>query len=386
VYSLVSAQIKLGMINQDDEFSLEMELAERYCHEAQVQSYHFARALINLAEIHGRKGNLCKAQRYFAIMESIYMPTEHPKLLSAAYNVDRCAVGFATSALWFLQQGDVERAIERCEYVIKNILPSYDEKDIIGLFTMLLPIVRVLKWNGNADRAYEVYEKYTPDGIENHFAFRALHKPMLLVLKLCSNDSSDQCNSLESISDGVELALTFEPTDQEDICAYDCWSMKSLCAELCVRLACQLKPGTPVRDDLMSKGILMSAAANQSTIASNGMIKHILAYEAHSGIHTELLQLAKDDNAFARGIIHDRESGMEHLTDSSLSNGFAQKLVINDCPSSGSASKSANVTKKPLSISDINLEQKKKVTFSGTSSLGSQDSEPKQSHDSISNK
>mmetsp|Transcript_30873 Transcript_30873/g.46822 ORF Transcript_30873/g.46822 Transcript_30873/m.46822 type:complete len:375 (-) Transcript_30873:97-1221(-) len=374
------------MINQDDEFSLEMELAERYCHEAQVQSYHFARALINLAEIHGRKGNLCKAQRYFAIMESIYMPTEHPKLLSAAYNVDRCAVGFATSALWLLQQGDVERAIERCEYVIKNILPSYDEKDIIGLFTMLLPIVRVLKWNGNADRAYEVYEKYTPDGIENHFAFGALHKPMLLLLKLCSNDSSDQFNSLESMSDDIELALTFEPTDQaEQFYTCECWSMKSLCAELCVRLACQLKPGNPVRDDLIRKGILMSTAANQLAIASNGTIKHILAYEGNSGIHVELLQLAKEDTGFARGIFHEEESGMEHLTDSSLSNGFSRKLVV-------SASESANVKTSSrskvtgLTISSINLKLKKKVSFSGTSSLGSHSSGLKQSHDSISDK
>mmetsp|Transcript_16540 Transcript_16540/g.24317 ORF Transcript_16540/g.24317 Transcript_16540/m.24317 type:complete len:216 (-) Transcript_16540:619-1266(-) len=215
---------------------------------------------------------------------------------------------------------------------------------------------------------------------------------MLLLLKLCSNDSSDQCNSLESISDGLELALTFEPNDQaEHIYTSDCWSMKSLCAELCVRLACQLKPGNLFRDDLISKGILMSTAANQLAIASNGMIKHILAYEANSGIK-ELLQLAKKDNAFAIGIFHKEESGMEHLTGSSLSDGFSKKLVVTDCPSSGSASKSANVTtsSKPtvssLAISDINLEQKKKVSFSGTSSLGSHGSEPKQSRDSISDK
>jgi len=225
-----------------------------------------------------------------------------------------------------------------------------------------------------------------PDGIENHFAVGALHKPLLLLLKLCSNDSSDQCNSLESISDGIELALTFEPTDQEDICAYDCWSMKSLCAELCVRLACQLKPGTPARSNLISKGILMSTAANQLAITPNGMIKHILAYEANAGIHVELLQLAKEDTAFARGIIHDEESGMEHLTDSSLSDGFSKKLVVTDCPSSGSASTSSKPKVTALAISDINFEQKKKVTFSGTSSLGSHGSEPKQSHDSISDK
>eukprot|EP00957_Ditylum_brightwellii_P071259 5416894-Ditylum_brightwellii.AAC.1 len=76
--------------------------------------------------------------------------------------MDRCATGFTTSALWFLQQGDSERAIEQCGYVIKDILPSYDEKDLVGLHAILLRIVCMLKWNGNTDRAYKVYEKYAP--------------------------------------------------------------------------------------------------------------------------------------------------------------------------------------------------------------------------------
>ena len=159
-------QIKLGLIEidqaDDDEFALEMELAQRSNDEAQVHAYHYARSLINLASMHGRKGNYKQAQKYFNVMKSVYMRKEHPKLLRATYFVDHCAVGYATSALWLLQQDKVDEAIERCEYVIEHILPTYDDKDIIGLFAIMLRIVRVLKWNGHVGRAYEVYDKYTP--------------------------------------------------------------------------------------------------------------------------------------------------------------------------------------------------------------------------------
>ncbi len=50
IYNMVGIQLKGGVIDQDDECSLEMDLAERFCHEAQLQAYHYARALANLAE------------------------------------------------------------------------------------------------------------------------------------------------------------------------------------------------------------------------------------------------------------------------------------------------------------------------------------------------
>lgn len=107
-----------------------MDLAERFCHEAQVQSYHYARALGNLAEWHGRTGAHEKAIKCFDLMKAIYMPKEHPPLIYASYSVDRCAVSFAVSALWYLGRGEQERAIERCNQVISDILPRFDKKDV----------------------------------------------------------------------------------------------------------------------------------------------------------------------------------------------------------------------------------------------------------------
>lgn len=173
------------------------------------QVFHYARALAYLAEFKGRTGAHDEAFKYFEIMKSIYMPA-HSKLLSKAYAIDKCAVCIGVSSLWFLQKGDTEGAIERCEYVINEILPSYDKTDIIGLYTILLALIRVLKWNGGVDKARDVYNTAVPEGIEKHFAVGHLHKPMLLLLKICDG-SSEQYDTVQS-SD-IELALNFDPVD-----------------------------------------------------------------------------------------------------------------------------------------------------------------------------
>ena len=85
IYNLSGELIKSGVIDDGDEFSLEMELATHCCREAQLQSFHFARSLANLAELYGRVGKPNEALKYFNIMEAVYMKQDHPKLLTNAY-------------------------------------------------------------------------------------------------------------------------------------------------------------------------------------------------------------------------------------------------------------------------------------------------------------
>ncbi len=91
IYNIVGIQLKGGVIDQDDRCSLEMELAVRFCHEAQLQAYHYARSLANLAEMYGRMGILDEAFNYFNIMKAVYMKQDHPKLLIDTYGESSCA-------------------------------------------------------------------------------------------------------------------------------------------------------------------------------------------------------------------------------------------------------------------------------------------------------
>ena len=174
MYNWVGLLIKGGTIEQDDMCSLEVDLAKRYCYEAQVQAYHYARALGSLAEMCGRTGRYSEALEYFDIMEKVYMKEVHPKMLTKAYKVDRCALVFAMAALWEMKVGRKDKAIKRVNFVIENILPNYDKKDIIGLHSMIMYIVRVLKWTGHVDQAIDVYTKFLPPEAEHHFAIGQL--------------------------------------------------------------------------------------------------------------------------------------------------------------------------------------------------------------------
>ena len=81
-------------------------------------------------------------------------------------------------------------------------------------------------------------------------------------------------------------------------------------AELCLHLARRLKPGETTREKLVRKGIQLASIADTRVKASNGMVKHILAYEAHKDVYLDLLRLAGLDVSASRCSVHDmgRES------------------------------------------------------------------------------
>ena len=205
--------------------------------------------------------------------------------------VDRCAVCYASSALWYLQKGEINNAIERCDYVIDHILPHYDKSDILGLYMVFIPLIRVLKWNGEAGKALEAYRKFMPDAANTHWAVGSLQKPTTLLLQICE-DSSHHYNE-GVMSQDIEIVLSFDMMDQQDtyFTQYG-WSMKTLAAELCMLFAQRLKADNTSRKRLIDRGIRMARIAQHRTTTSNGMVKHILAYECNEIILNKLCQLS----------------------------------------------------------------------------------------------
>lgn len=299
VYSRIAIFLKAGAIQQDDACSLEMQLAKRLVFETRLQSYHLARALANLAEWYGRSGELDKAFQCFETMRNVYLPKEHPPLLAKAYFINRCAITFAASALWYLRQGKTDKAVDRCDEVEREILPAFDKKDMLGSFHIFGPIIRVLRGCGEVDKAREFYFKWSPPGIENHFAVGMLHRPMCLLLTICDGSSAEyDMENEEKVASDIELALSFDTPDMTNL-VYLCdgWSVKSMAAELCLHLARRLKHGDVSRAKLLERGIEMSTRCDQQTKTSDGCIKHFMAHDGHKGIHSRLLALSMNDNS-----------------------------------------------------------------------------------------
>ena len=397
IYNIVGIQMRGGVIDQDDECSLEMELAVRFCREAQLQAYHFARSLASLAEMYGRAGMPDEAFKVFNVMKTVYMSKDHPKLLLDTYSVDRCAVSFATSAVWYLQKDQVDKALERCDYVIKHVLPDYDEKDIVGLYHIFIQLIRVMKWNGRVDAAREAYSKYMPEAAGTHFAVSSIHEPMGLILRICDGSSLEY--DMDDLPNDIELALAFDTDDMGDnnfTC--DGWSIKSMAAELCMLLARRLDAGNTDRERLIDRGLMMASVAQQRVKASNGMVKHILAYEANKAVHNELLSLIREEVNVNRAVIYDtdnckskrtlslpQESFQPDLKSSmtgttSVMSAFANRFSVkDDSKTNGSAtnsndSVSAKVSARVLIASKpshISIGTKKKLLISHMSSMGS---------------
>ena len=208
--------------------------------------------------------------------------------------VDRCAVSYASSALWYLQKGEINNAIERCDYVIDHILPHYDKNDIFGLYMVFIPLIRVLKWNGEAGKALEAYREFMPDAANTHWAVGSLQKPTTLLLQICEGSSHQYNEGL--MSQDIETALSFDMMNAQDFYTINYgWSMNTLAAELCMLFAQRLKADNTSRKRLIDRGIRMARIAQQRTTTSNGKVKHMLALSANKEVYIKLLQLANRD-------------------------------------------------------------------------------------------
>lgn len=145
----------------------------------------------------------------------------------------------------------------------------------------------------------------------------------------------------------------------------------------------------------------MATVAQQRVKASNGMVKHVLAYEANRDIHKALLLLASEEVGIDRDVIYDMSSygvgsSSSNLKDSMTSGSaaFANRFNVKNKTNGGAnlsigSDATSTVSPKPPVNS---VAAKKKVNFSrlssALSSFGSDGSEPMQklssrhSHDS----
>lgn len=226
-----------------------------------------------------------------------------------------------------------------------------------------------------------------PDGVENHFAVGSLHKPMCLLLSICEG-SSEQYDS-ENMLDDINMALSFDTSDITDhIHTCECWSMKSLAAEVCLHLARRREPGDAARESHIDRGTEMATKANQRVKAANGMVKHVLAYEANKDIRKKLRELANEQDDFNRKVIYD--SSVTRLIPnriglkSSTTSTFSSRLNVKDDCSKTNESSTAN-SKASAVTAPTHVSTKKKVAFSHLSSLGSSGGASKQHSSNHSN-
>ena len=83
----------------------------------------------------------------------------------------------------------------------------------------------------------------------------------------------------------------------------------------------------------------MSTMANERNTTADGLIKHILAHEAHKGIDDRLLELRREDNAVHVDVIYDKDKTKKSDNRGSLGFTVASNGVGNNNVSFDFASK-----------------------------------------------
>jgi hypothetical protein len=121
----------------------------------------------------------------------------------------------------------------------------------------------------------------------------------------------------------------------------------------------------------------MSTMANERNTTAEGLIKHIMAHDAHKGIDDRLLALRKEDNAVDVGVIYDKVEVTQASHTGSLaglainSNGAKSNYVSFDFASKFTVKGSSGVDRSSNSATSGILKKSSKSSHASNDSTGS---------------
>lgn len=174
-------------------------------------------------------------------------------------------------------------ADRQIEYIINQLMPKMDQRDVHNAFVILIPLVWVLIDKGDARRADDVflgfvcnnYDKFYGDDSSSSTYYFHLYKPVRFLLRLAcniegtsaglSNDATAQFDDIESWIFSDDFS-----TCQRYLASYMCALGKDancILAEICCLLASDgsISSSEERRDQMLSKGLHHIALSMQDT-------------------------------------------------------------------------------------------------------------------------
>mmetsp|Transcript_14864 Transcript_14864/g.20999 ORF Transcript_14864/g.20999 Transcript_14864/m.20999 type:complete len:1620 (-) Transcript_14864:2986-7845(-) len=214
IFSGLFVALKFGQIEQDKECTYEQNLVKKFVHETRLNGdpVHYTRALAMQGEMYGRLGNFEKAFEAHHELERVYNVDEHSAGICKAYGSDRSGQSYGASASWFVQQGKVEEALRTCQYVIDELMPKMEPRNVHNSAIMIYPTIWIMKDNGLALEARENFKRLVVDAFNEHYGEGAftfclpVYEPVLMLLDLAGK----QDTNVENFDEYVEWALNDE--------------------------------------------------------------------------------------------------------------------------------------------------------------------------------
>ena len=185
----------MGAIRDDAECSYEKDLCKKFVEQARLNGdpVHYGRAIAMEGETLGRLNNFEQALETLEVLKRIYnIETQH-EAICKAYGSDRCAQLFSHSINWNSALGRSEAALETSRYVIDELFPKSDPKNVHNSFCMFYSSIIAMKENGMALQARDVMILRIVEPFDEHFGSggstfsKPLFYPILMLLDLQGN-------------------------------------------------------------------------------------------------------------------------------------------------------------------------------------------------------
>lgn len=297
--------IKLGAIKQDETCSYEQGLVAKFVDETRLHGdpIHYARALAMQSDMFARQCDFESALSTHDHLKEIYHPDCHSSGICREYGSDRAAQCLSLSAIWLVEVGRTEEALRTCDSVVSEIMPLMEPSNVHNSCVILYPLLWVLKDNGMALKAKQVFMKYVIDAFDLYFGEGAttfslkLFNPILMLLDLDENQDADVANLQEYLEWALcEQNLRLGETLNNAFLPFGRLA-DSIGAEICLLLA--KRPGIATNDQemLMKNGLRLSrdGVVYCRLAKANASLRRVLP------ILTDLENMAQDRRVLDEG-------------------------------------------------------------------------------------
>lgn len=267
VFSGLYLLLKLGKVKTDMNCVYEQALVARFVAEARLHGdpIHYLRALAMQCETFSRIGNYTGALSVCSKLRDTYVPEAHTVESSLIYGSDRAAQSISLSALWLVEVGKTDEALKNCEYVVQDLMPKMQPRNVHNSFITLYPTMLLMKEHGMALQARDILKRYILDVFRDFFGEGAftfalpMFKPMDMLLDLHGNQNAE----IEGLESYVTWAL--EPTNLRIGVTLNnalSWGRvaNSVTAEICLLLAKRVGD-CHIKSKLINEGLTLMTEA-----------------------------------------------------------------------------------------------------------------------------
>ena len=243
--------LKANNIIQDNSKRYEALLIKKFLDDTKghPEKFHHVHAITCQIDFFRRHGDMPKAVASHSQLYKIYDHENHTKNLRETYGSDDAALSFSNSAMWHLQLGNKDAALDACRFVIGKLMPKTDRSDVHQSFVIMYPVVLVMKDTGVAVQARKHFDRLVVKTFSEYFGegkssfFLPVYEPIMMLLHLVGFPDLDE----DTLEEYTEWAI-----DHDRLCFGTLANRRlgalgrcadSLSAEICFLLAERMEDG-----------------------------------------------------------------------------------------------------------------------------------------------